>query len=137
MASPDRPKVGIAAIIRKENKVLLGFRSGAHGKGTWGFAGGHLELGESFEDCVQREVEEEVGIKVANLQFGTLTNSVFSPTTHYVTIFIVCDYHEGELTNLEPDKTEKWEWFGWDELPEPLFLPIIHLKETPFNPFEL
>lgn len=36
--------------------------------------GGHLELMESWEDCAKREVEEETGLKVADVKFGHVTN---------------------------------------------------------------
>ena len=51
----DRPKVGVGVIVVKEGKVLLQRRRGAHGEGTWGFPGGHLEFKESWEECAKRE----------------------------------------------------------------------------------
>lgn len=39
-------------------------RKGSHGDGEWALPGGHLEMGESFEQCAVREVEEETGIMV-------------------------------------------------------------------------
>ncbi|MBI2581608.1 NUDIX domain-containing protein, partial [Candidatus Woesearchaeota archaeon] len=74
----ERPKVGIGVILVKEGKVLLLKRKNAHGEGTWGFPGGHLELHEEFEDCVKREVEEETGISVNNIHFAGLTNDIFT-----------------------------------------------------------
>ena len=35
---------------------------------------------------------------------------------------------------MEPEKCEKWEWFEWNNLPEPLFLPIQNLLKQKFNP---
>ena len=57
------PKVGLGCFILKDGKFLLMKRKGAHGAGTWGLVGGHLEFGESYADCAQREAEEEAGIK--------------------------------------------------------------------------
>ena len=37
---------------------------------------------------------------------------------------------------LEPDKFEMWDWFDWNDLPKPLFLPIESLKKTNFNPLD-
>ena len=74
----ERPKVGVGVIIVKEGKILLGKRKNAHGEGTWCPPGGHLELGESYEECAKRETFEETGLQIKNLQFITATNDIFS-----------------------------------------------------------
>lgn len=132
----DRPIVGIGVAIRKDGKVLLGKRCGSHGKGVWSFTGGHLEFGESWEDCARRETSEEAGIEIGNIRFGFLTNDVFKDEgRHSVTIFMLADHVSGLPEVMEPDKFEKWEWFAWDELPEPLFLPIRNAIRSGFDPF--
>jgi len=132
----NRPKIGVAAIIKKNGKVLLGKRKNSHGDGTWGFPGGHLEYGESLEECAARETMEETGVIIKNTHFGTLTNDVFhAENKHYITIYMLADYDDGEVEVLETNKCEKWEWFSWDDLPSPLFLPIENLKKTDFDPF--
>jgi 8-oxo-dGTP diphosphatase len=133
------PKVGIGVIIRKDNKVLLGKRKNAHGEGSWCFAGGKLEYGETWEQCSTREVTEEVGLTVGNIHFsGMVTNDVFQEEEkHYITIFMICDYVSGVAKVLEPEKAERWEWFSWEALPKPLFLPIQNLLKQKFNPFEI
>ena len=125
-----RPKVGIGVIVKKEGKILLGKRLNAHGEGTWSFPGGHLEFGESWEECAKREVMEETNLQITNLKFYAVTNDIFEEENkHYITIFIECDYGSGELQNMEPHKCERWDWFSWDDLPEKLFLPIRNLKK--------
>lgn len=133
--SKNRPKVGVAIIVCKDGKVLIGKRRGDHGGGKWGFPGGHLELGESFEECVVRELREECDITVNNIRFGAITNDIFESEKHYVTIFMIGDYKDGELKTMEPDKCEKWEWQQWSELPTNCFLPIKNLLKQQFNPF--
>jgi 8-oxo-dGTP diphosphatase len=131
-----RPLVGIAAVIIRNKKVLLGKRKGSHGTGTWGFPGGHLEYGESFIDCVKREVMEETSLAVANTQYAAISNDIYTQEEkHYVTIFMVCDYISGEAQVMEPEKCEQWEWFDWTKLPQPLFLSIQNVRQQGFNPF--
>jgi 8-oxo-dGTP diphosphatase len=131
-----RPRIGVAAIVRHQGKVLLGKRRGSHGEGAWAAPGGHLEFGEEIEACVRRELLEETNLTVKNIHFGTITNDIFSAEDrHYVTIFMVCDYAEGDLTIMEPEKCEAWQWFRWGELPRPLFLPLENLLKTTFDPF--
>jgi 8-oxo-dGTP diphosphatase len=130
------PRVGVAALVRHEGKILLGKRRGSHGAGMWAAPGGHLEYGESLEDGVRREVLEETGLAVENVRFGAITNDVFEREgRHYLTVFMICDYAGGELRTMEPHKCEEWRWFGWDALPCPIFLPIENLLKTDFSPF--
>lgn len=129
-----RPKVGVAVIVVKDSKVLLGKRMNSHGSGTWQFPGGHLEFGEPIEDCAKRELFEETGLTIRNLRSGPYTNDIFkTEQTHYITLFVIADYDSGELTVKEPKKCEKWEWFSWSRLPEPKFLPIQNLIKQKFK----
>ena len=127
------PKIGVGVIITKNGKVLLGKRKNAHGDGTWSFPGGHLEFGESIEDCAKRETMEETGIKIKNLRKFTFTNDIFEidghtkERKHYVTLFIKADYESGSVKIMEPDKCGRWEWFSPEDFPEPLFLPVRNL----------
>ena len=60
------PQVGVGVLILRDGKVLLGRRKGSHGAGCWSAPGGHLEFGETLEDCAAREVLEETGLKIRN-----------------------------------------------------------------------
>lgn len=132
----NRPKVGIGVIVIKNNKVLLGKRKNAHGEGSWSFPGGHLEFNENIEDCAVRETFEESGLRIKNIRLGTFTNDIFEKEgKHYITLFILVDHDSGEPKVMEPEKCERWEWFEWDKLPQPLFLPIQNLLKQNFNPF--
>ncbi len=132
----NRPKVGVGVIIKKDNKVLLGKRKNAHGEGTWCFPGGHLEFGEQIEECARREVSEECGILIKDLQAVSFTNDIFEKENkHYITIFVNSDYYSGEVRLMEPEKCERWAWFDWDKIPKPLFIPIQNLLKDGFDPF--
>lgn len=119
--------VGVGVVVTKDGKVLLGKRKGAHGLGDWSFAGGHLEFKESVEECAKRELEEETGLKAQSLKLGPWTEDVIENDKHYVTLFVFINNFTGEPKRLEPHKCEGWEWFSWNELPSPLFLPIRSL----------
>lgn len=129
-------RVGVGVIIKKNGKVLIGKRKGEHGGGYWAFPGGHLEFGEKIEKCVIRETTEETSLKIKNINFGAVTNDIFSKEKHYITIFMVCDWKSGTPKIMEPDRNEKWEWISWNKLPKPLFLTIDNLLKQKFNPFE-
>ncbi len=129
------PKVGIAAIVIKDGRVLMHQRKNAHGDGTWSFPGGHLEFGESWEECAKRETLEEAGIGIVNVRFGTVTNDIFEKEgKHYITIFMLADWKSGEPVVMEPDKCDGWEWVEWGRMPSPRFLPIENLLKAGYRP---
>jgi 8-oxo-dGTP diphosphatase len=129
------PSVGVGAIILRHGLVLLGQRVGSHGAGTWALPGGHLEFGETVEECAAREVREETGLILQRLKAAPYTNDLFaSDEKHYVTLFVIAESHEGEAVVLEPDKCLGWQWFRWSALPSPLFRPLQTLVSTGFVP---
>jgi 8-oxo-dGTP diphosphatase len=133
-AMSKRPLIGVAVIVIKDNRVLLGKRKNSHGEGTWAFPGGHLEFNESIEDCAAREVFEETGIRIKNLRFGPYTNDIFdNENKHYVTIFVIAEHDSGTPELKEPHKCDKWKWFEWPPDAQPHFLPIKNLLKQNFK----
>ena len=84
----------------------------------------------------EREVMEEVGIKIKNIRLGPYTNDIFSKDNkHYITLFVMSDYDSGDVRNMEPEKLEEWRWVDWDDLPKPLFVPIQNFIQDGHDPF--
>lgn len=132
----QRPAVGVSAIVVRGDRVLLGRRLTSHGAGAWQFPGGHLEFGESIETCARREVEEETGLRLTTLMLGPYTNDIFQTEgRHYITLFVIASDAGGVAEVREPEKCAEWDWFRWDTLPRPLFLPIENLLCSGFSPF--
>ena len=127
MKIDNRPRVGVGIAVIKNNQILLGRRKGSHGSGDWSFAGGHLEFGESVEECARRELAEETGLKALSLFSGPWVNDVIDGDKHYITLFVFVNEFEGDLQLLEPDKFEGWKWFEIHSLPSPLFPPVKSL----------
>jgi len=137
MRENNRPKVGVGVFVLNDGKFLMQKRKGKHGDGTWSLPGGHLEFGESVEDCARREIMEEMGVKIKNLRYGPFTNDIFNKEgKHYVTLFVVAEYESGEPEVREPETTEDLGWFDMGDLPNPLFLPLNNLFNTGFNPLK-
>ena len=61
---PERPVVGIGAVIVLDGKVVLIKRGSEPLKGQWSLPGGGVEVGETLEECVVREMREETGLDV-------------------------------------------------------------------------
>ncbi|WP_282065663.1 nucleotide triphosphate diphosphatase NUDT15 [Vibrio rotiferianus] len=127
-------RVGVATIILRDGKILLGERIGSHGANTWATPGGHLELGESIEECAKREAFEETGLVVDAIEKLTFTNDIFEKEgKHYVTLFVLASCDSGEPQVTEPDKCKQWLWCELNNLPEPLFLPLSNLLKESRN----
>jgi 8-oxo-dGTP diphosphatase len=132
----DRPRVGVGVLICKDGKVLMGKRLSAHGAGAWSLSGGKLEFGESFFDCAKREAKEETGLELHSLRMGPTTNDFFEKEKmHYVTVFVIAQT-DGVPKVMEPHACAEWKWVDWDALPNPLFLPVQHVKKQGFDPFK-
>ncbi len=122
------PMVGVGVIIRRGEQMLLLHRHHAHGEGTWSPPGGHLEFGETPEECARRETREETGLEVTEVRYLCLTNDVFIVEgKHYITIWVEGRCEGGEAVVNAPEEASEVGWFGWDRLPEALFLPLQNL----------
>lgn len=120
--------VGVAVIVTRGNQVLLLKRLNVHGAGSWSTPGGHLDFGETPEECAIREAREETGLEIANVAFKAITNDVFeTENKHYITIWMEAAYQSGEAVVAAPYESSEIGWFNWDKLPQPLFLPFQNL----------
>lgn len=134
MNDPAAPLRGVGVLILRDGKLLLGKRRGSHGAATWAPPGGHFEGQEAPEETARREVLEETGIRIERARVGPVTDDRFPEGKHYLTTFVLAEAPTGEPQNLEPDKCDGWEWFSWDALPAPLFLPLKALHDTGYRP---
>ncbi|MCK5001979.1 MAG: NUDIX domain-containing protein [Gammaproteobacteria bacterium] len=128
-----RPFIGVAVLLWKGDCLLLGQRIGSHGEHDWQFPGGHLEAGESALECASREVLEETGLELDSARHAGFSNEMFAAGERdYVTLFVTAAHLAGEPCVMEPDKCLSWQWFPYNLLPSPLFLPITNfLKQEP------
>jgi 8-oxo-dGTP diphosphatase len=106
----------VAAAIRKGDRLLLCKRSEQRRwfPGVWDLPGGHIQIGETPPQALQRELCEELGIVV-----DPPTNSAdarISSRDLTLAIWLI-DTWRGDLHNAEPDEHDAIEWFGLDELP--------------------
>ena len=103
-------------LIRKGNQVLLGLAANSP-TGRWSALAGFLEAGESIEQCVHREVFEEVGLKVHQLQYFS---SQSWPFPHSLMIAFTAEYLSGDI-QVDPSEIAQAGWFGpddeWPEVP--------------------
>jgi len=98
---PVRPLVGVGAVVWDGRRVLLERRGKPPAQGAWSLPGGLIEVGETAEEAVQREVIEECGIEVA---VGPVLG-LFEPIHrdqdgrvryHFVVVDFLAHYRSGE-----------------------------------------
>jgi 8-oxo-dGTP diphosphatase len=110
------PLVGVGCIVTRGTQLLLvrGHR------GYWAPPGGHLDFGETPEQCAARETLEETGLQVENVRFVAVTNDLIPETNrHYVTIWMRADAPFGAATVNDAEEIAELGWFERDALPSP------------------
>jgi 8-oxo-dGTP diphosphatase len=98
---PERPIIGVGAVIIRGDRVLLVRRAAEPLKGEWSLPGGALELGEKLREGVRREVLEEAGLEVEPGEVLDVFDSIFRDEQgrtqyHYVLIDFLCHSVSGE-----------------------------------------
>lgn len=105
---PERPVVGVGGVVIDDGRTLLIRRGSEPLRGQWSIPGGTLELGESLEDGVARELLEETGLEVRVLDLIEVFDRIFTepdaggggtpqrPKFHYVIVDYLCERISGE-----------------------------------------
>jgi 8-oxo-dGTP diphosphatase len=110
---PDRPFVGVGAIIIERGHVLLVRRGHPPQAGQWSIPGGVLEVGETLREAAMREVREETGLRVDPLALlGVYDRILRDPDKlilyHYVLVDFLCRRQQGELQASGDAQEARW-----------------------------
>jgi len=113
-----------AFVFDKENWVLMQKRSD---NGQWGFPGGFMELGENVQDTARREVYEETGLVLNELElFGIYSGPQYDKVfpngdqVSLVQISFICKSYTGELVESNEESLQN-SFFSLDNLPSNIF----------------
>ena len=97
----------------KENKILLARAGRFKNRKMYSVLAGFVDPGETLEECVKREIKEEVNIEEKNIRyFGSQT----WPFPDSLMIGFIADYKSGELS-IDGDEIIDAGWFSPDNLP--------------------
>ncbi len=110
---PKRPVVGVGAVILDGDKILLEKRKNEPNKGKWSVPGGLVELGESVEEAVVREVQEETGLEVDEPRLVDVVNYVSlsekgAVLYHYVILDYLVTVQSGKAKAASDADALKW-----------------------------
>ena len=99
---PSRPLVGVGAVILHRDRVLMAQRGKEPLKGWWSLPGGALEVGESLDCAVRREVREETGLEIEPLGVFEIFERIMRDEAgaaeyHYVLMDYICRVTGGKL----------------------------------------
>ena len=118
---PDRPMVGVGAIVIKDGKVLLVKRGIAPSKGLWAIPGGSVELGETLQEAAEREIMEETGLASRAVKLVYTFDFIERDDSgkirfHFTIVDIMADYISG--TPKGADDALEARWVSPEELKE-------------------
>jgi mutator protein MutT len=116
--------VGVGAIIvDKQGRIFLARRGpkAKNERGLWEFPGGSVEFGETLAQALQREIQEEYGIKISVSQLVDVVDHILPQEhQHWVSPTYICEISSGKPYIREPEKCTEIGWFYIDQVPNEL-----------------
>jgi 8-oxo-dGTP diphosphatase len=133
---PDRPIVGVLAVVLRGDKALVVRRANPPMAGRWGFPGGVLELGETVVEGAMRELFEETGVVADAIGPLTVIDTIDRDEEgrvrfHYTLVAVRGQWRSGE--GVAADDADDVAWLSRADIVEgglltaPALLPLIEL----------
>lgn len=116
---PDRPIVGVGAVVWRDEKVLLVRRANPPRLGQWSLPGGAQELAETVFDAARREVLEETGVEIDVIGLVDVVDSIERDENgavryHFTLVDVAARWRNGE-PKAAADAADA-AWFSLDEI---------------------
>lgn len=127
---PEHPLVGVGGVVIDRGRALLIRRGGVPARGEWSIPGGLLEVGETLEQGVARELAEETGLEVRVVELIEALERIFPapagpdgepgdpkrPQYHFVILDYLCELCGGTL--VAGSDAQEFAWATEEELPK-------------------
>lgn len=101
-------------------------------RGTWDCGGGALELHDTVEDTLRKELKEEYGVDIIEsefLGFRDMHRTHEGRPTHWLALDFKIQVDPAQAINGEPHKFEEIAWYAVDDIPEPLHTGLVRFIE--------
>ncbi len=115
----DNPVPVVAGVIIKKNEILLVKRGINPKKGYWALPAGFIDIYESAEDALIREIKEETALQIKEYRFLATINQKGMRYNSVLIIGFLIDKYEGEI--LPGDDAVDAKFFNTEQLPELAF----------------
>ena len=136
---PDRPIVGVLAVVMRGERVLVVRRANPPMSGRWGFPGGVFELGETVAQGAMRELLEETGVAAEAAGPLTVIDTIDRDREgrvryHYTLVAVIGHWQSGE--GIAGDDADEVAWLTRTEIVEqglptaPALLPLLDLARS-------
>lgn len=112
-------------LIQNDQILLLRRFNTGYQDGKYSLVAGHLDGGETVEECIIREAKEEAGIDLyqEGLQVKHIMHRKASDR-EYMDVYLVATMWNGNVQNMEPHKCDDLSWFSLSALPENLMIEV-------------
>lgn len=121
----------VAAVLLRNDQVLLCHRSPMRRwyPDVWDFPGGHVDAGERPLSALDRELREELGVEIGEVEAEPILEFTNTDATLSLTVW-VCRSWRGVVANLQPEEHDEIDWFPQGKLAglvlaDPCYLPIF------------
>lgn len=122
VASPGLRHVTVGTIVLRDNQVLLGLRGTLNGKpilesGKWALLGGFFNFGEDLVTAAKREVMEESGWEIDDLQLFRINDNPSRPKEDRQNVDMIFIAKAVRQIAKHDEEVSKLQWFSLDALP--------------------
>jgi nucleoside triphosphatase len=111
MTSKKLPVLTVGALVESSRKEILIVET-TKWNGTWGVPGGKVDFGETMEDALIREFQEEVGLQLTNIRFALLQEAILDKQFYQPAHFALVNYFAQSATMAITPNQEivNWTW---------------------------
>ena len=126
--------VVVKGLFFSKNKKEVLLLKNKHG--YWDLPGGHIEFGETPEECLLREIKEEIGAKAKVLKLFTIQTVILedlgnSKISHYISIIFECELFSNVLNcfSFHDDEIESFSWFSVEAILKNKEIKVLNLTK--------